>query len=214
MKAIISIIIMMGLFPCLIASKANAQGDELQQLILNVEKLNQFKAILQKMYDGYQILTKGYNTVKDLAEGNFSIHKVFMDALMAVSPTVRNYYKIATIIGYQKDIVREYKAALSQFRSMNIFDDTHIHYIEAVYDRLVDRSLQDLDELLMIVTANQLRMNDAERLAAIDRIYASVDDQRSFLRHFNIRTKALADQKSKNLRDMQTLQQLHGTSQP
>jgi hypothetical protein len=214
MKAIITTMIMALLLQCLAAPRARAQEEELQQLALNLQKLNQFRAILTKMYEGYQILTQGYNTVKNLAEKNFSIHKVFMDGLMAVSPTVHNYQKVAAIVSYQKDIVRDYKAALNEFGSMNIFDASHLQYIEAVYDRLFDRSLEDLDELLMIITASQLQMNDAERIAAIDRIYASVSDQRSFLRHFNVRTKALADQKLKNKRDLEMLQQLHGIPQP
>lgn len=199
---------------CLPATQTRAQSEELQQLILNVEKLNQLKSILTKMYEGYQILTNGYNTVKDLARGNFSIHKQFMDGLLAVSPSVRNYQKIALIVSRQKDILRENKAALSLFRSFDIFSVTHLQYIEAVYDRLVDRSLKDMDELLMVITANQLRMNDAERITAIDRIYSSVSDQLSFLRHFNVSTKVLADQKLKNKKDMEALQQLHGTYTP
>jgi hypothetical protein len=214
MKASIAIISMALLLLCLPATQTRAQGEELQQLILNVEKLNQLKAILTKMYEGYQILTNGYNTVKDLAQGNFSIHKLFMDGLLAVSPSVRNYQKIAFIVTKQKDILRENKAALNQFRSMSIFTVTHLQYIEAVYDRLVDRSLKDMDELLMVITANQLRMNDAERIAAIDRIYTSVSDQLSFLRHFNVITRVLADQKMKNKKDMEALQQLHGTNNP
>jgi len=214
MKAVIATMIMTLLLHCLAAPGAKAQEEELQQLALNLEKLNQFRAILTKMYEGYQILTRGYNTVKNLAEGNFSIHKQFMDGLMAVSPAVRNYHKIATIVSYQKDILREYKSALKQFHSLNIFDATHLQYIEAVYDHLVDRSLKDLDELIMIITANQLRMNDAERITAIDRICASISDQLSFLRHFNVRTRALADQKLKNKRDMEILQQLYGTPHP
>jgi hypothetical protein len=211
MKAINFTMLMALLLPCLFSLKVRAQQEELEQLALNLQKLNQFRAILTKMYEGYQILTQGYNTVKNLAEGNFSMHKVFMDGLLAISSSVRNYHKVTAIISYQKDIIREYKSALNQFRGMKIFDEGHLLYIEAVYDRLVDRSLKDLDGLLIIITANQLRMNDAERIVAIDRIYDRVEDQRSFLRHFNVRTKALADQKIKNLRDMEILQKLHGT---
>lgn len=214
MKAVIFTMIMALLLHCLTPTTAIAQQEELQQLALNLEKLNQFRAILAKMYEGYKILTQGYNTVKNISEGNFSIHKLFMDGLLSVSQAVRSYYKVAAIVSYQKDIILEYKPALNRFRSMNIFDANHMQYIEGVYDRLVDRSLKDLDELIMVVTANQLRMNDAQRINAIDRIYTSISDQRSFLRQFNVRTKALADQKLKNIRDMETLQQLHGTRHP
>src|SRR4051812_45387362 len=83
------------------SSKVMAQAAEAQQLLLNMEKLTQFKKILQNMYDGYKILHAGYTTIKDISEGNFSLHKNFLDALMEVSPVVKKYSRIADIINYQ-----------------------------------------------------------------------------------------------------------------
>ena len=86
-----------------------AQTDEIAQLLLNVEKLAQFKQILSDMKKGYEILNGGYNTIKDLSQGNFSLHKTFLDALMEVSPTVKKYKRVADIINYQVILVKEYK---------------------------------------------------------------------------------------------------------
>lgn len=99
MKKILIIVCLafLGLLP---SYKASAQTDEIAQLLLNVEKLAQFKQILSDMKKGYQILEGGYNTIKDISEGNFSLHKAFLDGLMQVSPTVRNYKRIADIINY------------------------------------------------------------------------------------------------------------------
>ena len=79
-KLIIILGIVLFTFP--MANKALAQKDEIAQLLLNVEKLAQFKQILSDMKKGYKILNGGYNTIKDLSEGNFSLHKTFLDALM------------------------------------------------------------------------------------------------------------------------------------
>ncbi len=57
---------------CLASLGVKAQSQEAQQLLLNWEKLTQFKKILQNMYDGYKILYKGYTAVKDISEGNFA----------------------------------------------------------------------------------------------------------------------------------------------
>ncbi|MFX9630904.1 hypothetical protein ABTO69_20345, partial [Acinetobacter baumannii] len=74
MKKIIVLLLM-----CCMLFKGKAQSDEVQQLLLNVEKLAQFKKILQNMYDGYKLLHKGYTAVKNISEGNFSLHKTFLD---------------------------------------------------------------------------------------------------------------------------------------
>lgn len=187
---------------------AKAQAFEIQQLILNIQKLNQLKSILQEMYKGYQIISTGYNTIKNISEGNFSLHQVFLDGLLEVSPTVRKYKKVAGIITLQLEIVQQYKSALSRFRTDQMFSPKELEYIENVYTGLIDRSLKNLDELLMVITANQLRMNDAERLNAIDRIYDEMKDKQDFLRHFNQKTTLLGAQRKKEITEYQTLEQL------
>lgn len=187
-----------------------AQEQEIQQLVLNLEKLNQLRAILDQMYKGYQIVSKGYNTVKDLTQGNFNLHKTFLDKLLDVSPVVKQYKRIAEIITNQRKLVTEYKAALTKFETVNLFNKNDIAFIKRVYNNLIGRSLKNLDELLMVITANQLRMNDAERLNAIDRIHADMLDKLQFLRDFNDRTKLLAAQKKQHLHDTKTLQELYG----
>ena len=69
-----------------IGYRSSAQTVEAQQLLLNWEKLTQFKQILQDMYDGYQIIHKGYTTIKNISSGNYQLHKGFLDALLEVSP--------------------------------------------------------------------------------------------------------------------------------
>jgi hypothetical protein len=189
---------------------ARAQSQEVQQLLLNIEKLKQLKEILDNMYKGYKILSTGYNTIKDLAEGNFDLHKVFLDGLLQVSSTVRNYKRVAEIISMQQQVIKEYKAANHRYQSLQLFNPDELEYISKVYSGLVNRTLKNLDELIMVITAGELRMNDAERLAAIDRIYADMQDKLQFLRYFNNKTSILAAQRQKNLQDIEDLLRLYG----
>jgi hypothetical protein len=69
----------------------SAQSDEAQQLLLNVEKLAQFKEILRDMKKGYEIVSNGYNTIKDISKGSFNLHDAFLNALLQISPTVKKY---------------------------------------------------------------------------------------------------------------------------
>ena len=184
--------ILIGLVICglFCSFRASAQSAEIQQLLLNVEKLTQFKQILSDMKKGYQILEGGYNTIKDISEGNFSLHKAFLDGLMEVSPTVRNYKRVGDIVNYQIILVREYRNAYDRFQS--------------------DGNLRNLDELLVIITAGKARMSDDERLQAIDRIYADMQDKLMFLRHFNNNTTILAVQRAKERNDARTIRNIYG----
>lgn len=95
------VVIMVGCF-----QPVFPQSQEAQQLLLNWEKLTQLKKILNDMYKGYEIVSQGYNTIKNLSQGNFNLHKIFLDGLMQVSPAVKKYKRVADIIACQGMIVK------------------------------------------------------------------------------------------------------------
>ncbi|KIA82444.1 hypothetical protein [Flavobacterium sp. AED] len=207
MKKILIIgIVLVGL---LLPLKVTAQAQEMQQLILNIEKLAQFRQILKDMKKGYEILNGGYNTVKKISQGNFSLHETFLDALIQVSPTIRNYRRVGDIANYQVLLVKEYKAAFDRFRNSGNFNPDEIAYLERVYNNLFKQSLRNIDELTSVITANKMRMSDDERLASIDKIYADMQDKLLFLRSFNNNTSVLAIQRAKERNDVNAMRSIY-----
>lgn len=205
-----AIILILSPLALLLPMQSHGQMQELQQLALNIEKLSQFKAILRDMKKGYEILNGGYNMVKDLTEGNFSLHETFLDALLQVSPTVRNYKRFGDIIAYQVTLVHEYRNANDRFTASGIFNGNELSYLGRVYDNLFKDSLRNLDELTAVLTANTLRMSDDERLKAIDAIYADMQEKVLFLRDFNNEANLLGIQRAKERRDVKALRSLSG----
>jgi DNA repair ATPase RecN len=204
---IILLLFFAAFLPC---RQANAQLQQLEQLALDVQKLAQMKSILSEMYKGYQILSGGYNTIKSLAEGNFNLHSTYLNALLQVSPAVKNYVRVADIISGQTTLVSEYKAALKGFSSSGAFSPAEINYLTSVYANLFNRSLDNLDELVMVLTDSKLRASDAERLTAIDHIYNDMQDKLAFLRMFNGKAGILATQRQQQQQEINNLQSLYG----
>ncbi|GGC33466.1 hypothetical protein GCM10011386_26960 [Parapedobacter defluvii] len=211
-KRIVAIPSLFLVLSILAPAKGHAQTDEVVQLLLNVEKLSQLKGILSDMKRGYQIISGGYNAIRNISQGNFRLHEVFLDGLMLVNPEIRKYHRVADIIRYQKDIVTEYRAAFDRFRASGNFTEDEIGYLSRVYRQLFDQSVDNLDELLMVITSSQLRMGDDERLRAIDRICDDVQDKLQFLRHFNREGSLLNLWREREKRETQTLQEIHGTN--
>ena len=207
MKRLIKLLVIF--FGIHITSPSMAQTEEAAQLILNYEKLLQLEEILENMYKGYKILSDGYNAIKNIAEGNFNLHQVFLNGLYAVNPSVKNYARISQIIGYQQQLVKDYKNALERFRADGNLTADEIQFIERVYSDLSRQSLRNLDELYMVITASQLRMSDEERLQAIDRIYYDLKDKLFFLKEFNSTTQILIMQRAKAKQDVNALRNLH-----
>jgi hypothetical protein len=192
------------------ALETNAQIQEAQQLILNIKKLDYLREILDNMYKGYKILTKGYNTIRDISQGSYTIHQAFIDGLMAVNPTIRAYKKIPFIIDYQKLLIAEYKRYYNKFKKDPGFKPDELEYMAGVYNFLIDASLRNIDDLMMIITATKLRMTDDERMRGIDRIYDDMENKMAFLRYFNNSTQLLAMQRAKQRQDVITMRKLYG----
>ena len=205
MKKLIVILIM-----CSMSFQLKAQSEEVQQLLLNIEKLSQFRKILKNMKDGYQIIFKGYTAVKDISQGNFNLHKTFLDGLMQVSPAVKKYKRIADIISYQLRIAKEYKLAFNRFKEEKQFTIDEIDYLGKVYSNLFNESLKSLDELAMVITSGKLRMSDDERLQAIDKIYLSVEEQYSFLKEFTNNSNLLSLQRKAEKAEIERSRRIYG----
>jgi hypothetical protein len=205
------IVILLIFFICMSKTeKSSAQAQEMQQLILDIEKLTQLKGILSDMKTGYQIYQQGYGSISQLSKGNFDLHSVYLNGLLSINPTVKNYGRVAEIITQQASLLSEYKSSYKQFRQSGTFSANELSYMSDVYTQLVTQSLENLDELTNVLTAGKLRMSDDERMRAIDRIYASSSHKLQFLRHFNRQGVILSLQRTKEIGDTHTLKQLYG----
>lgn len=200
-----------GLFAfCFQPAKAQTStAQDIQQLLYDIEKLTQFKAILSDMQTGYTILTQGYGVVKNISEGNFNLHSAFLTSLEAVSPAVRQYGRVADIIANQASIVSEYKTAWKQASGSGHFTAGELAYLNSVFTKLLNQSVDNLANLTNILTAGTLRMSDAERLQAIDHIYGDTQNKLSFLRHFHNQVAILSLQRAKAQNDIQMLKNLY-----
>ena len=197
----------LGLFG--MTGKVQSQDAEVVQLLLNVEKLEQLRGIYSNMLNGYQILTQGYNSIRDLSQGNFTLHKVFMDGLAQVNPNVRNYNRVGEIVRLQALIMQNYRRTFRQFTDSGVYTMEELDYLSAVYQNLFKLSLRNLDEVILLITSGSLTMSDKERIQSIDRIHSETDSMFRFLLTFNKDVKLLGHKRVKQKADVATLNQIN-----
>lgn len=211
MKAKMAMIsILITLCGLLAPRSVSAQVQEMQQLLLDIEKLTQMKSILSDMKTGYQIYEQGYGSISSISKGNFNLHQTYLNGLLAISPAVKNYARIADILTMQANLISEYKRKQALFRQSGSFTISELSYMSDVYTRLVTQTLNDAEELADVLMAGKLRMSDAERIRAIDRIYTGSSERLQFLRSFNNQGLAISMQRVKEASDTQTLNLLYG----
>ncbi len=192
-----------------LSSQSFSQSQAIQQLLLDVEKLTQLKNILSELKDGYQIVSRGYTTIKNISEGNFNLHDIFLKSLVEVSPAVKNYIRIKDITDAQLSIVRECKHALRHFKESGEFSVDELTYLDKVYANLFNHSVDNLQTLIMVITTGKLRMSDDERINSIDAVWKEISQQLTFLRHFNNQAQMLCVQRLKEKNDLSTVNHLY-----
>jgi hypothetical protein len=202
------------LIPCaallFVSIKTRSQSFELQQLILDIQKLSELKGIYKDVVKGYKILSEGYNAVSDISQGNFDLHQLFLNDLLKASPVVQKYQKVADIIDCELKIVSEYRNAYNRFKQDNNFSLDEIIYIGKVYNNLINESIKGLSDLTTAITDNTIRASDDERLNVIDKLDAEMQNRLSFLRYFNNNTSVLSRQRSREQNDINTTKNIYG----
>lgn len=180
------------------------------QLALDTEKLGHMKSTLQEMYKAYTLLDKGYSDVRDIVQGNFNLHKAFLDGLMAVSPVVRQYSRIVDIINAETALVKEGRDGYNRCAAAGHFTAGELDYLSSLFGQLLDRGLNGLTELEMVLTDGQVRMSDGERLTTIDRVYEGMNEDLGLLRTTNNDLSIQIVQRQRAAGDIEVLRQLHG----
>ena len=102
------------------------------------------------------------------------------------------------------------KAAYNKFKLDKNFTVDELKVMANVCGNLLNEGVKCLDELVMVVTAGNLRMSDDERLEAIDKIYSKVSQQFSFLKEINNGTAVLSVQREKEQQDIDMSRKMHG----
>lgn len=182
----------------------------LEQLALDIQKLSELKTILQDMYHGYEVVDKGYTSIRDMVRSNFDLHKAFLDGLLAVSPSVRQYYRVGAVIDLDRSLIAESRAAERTWVASGVFTPGELQYIHQLYGSVSGRAGKYLDRLTMMLTEDELRMSDAERMRGIDGIYTEVTGDLERLRRYNDGLSVQVLQREKENQQINLLKSMYG----
>lgn len=202
--------VMIGMVLVSVVTCGRAQSFEVQQLVLDIQKLSQEKQLLNDLYNGYVILEKGYGAIRDISKGSFDLHKAFLDGLLAVSPAVKKYKRIADIVDLQVKMIGAYAASWGRVRSEGRFSAGEVELIGGWYSGLLGGAAQALNSLTVVLTDGQLRADDGERMRQIDELYSGMRSRWTVLQAFNDQVGWLSAQRVAAARENKGLRKLFG----
>ena len=161
------------------------------------------------MYRGYTILGNGYSSIKDLSQGNYNLHKSYLDKLLDVSSTVKTDPKIASVMGEQKQIEATCRSSRQLITQSAFFNANEKTAMNILLQNIAARSYSLIEELQMITTPGVLRMNDAERSAFIARIEKAMNEKLVMVRQQQKNIESLNSLRSKQLSETEKIKSLY-----
>jgi hypothetical protein len=190
--------------------QGSGQSQEVQQLMLNIQKLAQMKATYKAMVNGYRTLEAGYNNLNGYAKGSFNLHKEYLDRLLMISPTVQQYPKVDAIVQRQKSLVKEYRDSYRQLQVCGMLSVEELVKLRGVLSEIIIGSESSIDELIDVLTPGKLRMNDEERISVINRIDGEVSGYLERLRAAVAQYSRLSDARAKRKKEAEGIKALYG----
>ncbi|HMO60713.1 MAG: hypothetical protein QM725_07165 [Lacibacter sp.] len=155
----------------------NQKSTQKKYLMQQIAALQVYISYAKK---GYNIVSGGLNTIRDIKKGDLNIHNTFFNSLKAINPKIARYQKVADIISYQIRIIKQAKQTMAYIRETKQFSTEEIEYNRKVFDFLLQDCLEGINELLAIITSGELEMKDNERLTRIDKLYTDMQDKYTF----------------------------------
>jgi hypothetical protein len=139
-----------------------------------------------------------------------TIYKEYYDELRKVKTIITYYHNIKAISNRQIQLVQEYKQAIALFEQDRHFSRDEIKYIEQVYAGILEESLRNLDEVLLVVQSFSTQMSDASRLEIIRRAVDRIEENYRDLKTFNQENALLSLARSKDEKEITWVKNLYG----
>lgn len=138
------------------------------------------------------------------------LYKKYYDELWTVKNTLSAYKRIREAMDRQVRIVNAYKRAWNLVRQDKHFTEAEIDYMYRVYKGILNDSVRNLDQILMVINSFKTQMSDAERLAIIMRAGDRIEQNFVDLLEFNMKTGQLSLNRAKGHYEIERVRRLYG----
>ncbi|MGV8094847.1 MAG: hypothetical protein AB2L24_23595 [Mangrovibacterium sp.] len=137
-------------------------------------------------------------------------YRKYYEELARVKAIISYYQRIRVITQKQVRLVSEYDRAWQLIRQDEHFTATEINYMEKVYSGILEESLKNMDQIMLIIRSFATTMSDARRMELIGNAADQVDVNYDDLTRFNRQNMLLSLQRAKSAREVYVVKNLYG----
>jgi hypothetical protein len=147
--------------------------------------------------------------ITDWVQKQKDLYQEYYNELATVKDLISGYDKLKGLVQMQGRIVSEYESAYKLFKQDKHFTGSELDFMFNIYSGIVDQSLKNLDQALLVVSSLATSMTDAERMniigSASDGMQKNYDD----LKRFNNQNIQLSLKRSQSEEDIISVKRLY-----
>lgn len=148
--------------------------------------------------------------IAEWAERQKDLYGKYYRELWEVKSAITYFQRIRELTGLQEAIIREYQRAWDLFKQDEHFTNQELRHMEEVYSGILDASIQNIDQILLVAHSFKTQMSDAERLEILSEATARIEANYSDLRRFNTENSLLSIQRATSSQEVEKLKNLYG----
>jgi hypothetical protein len=150
------------------------------------------------------------NEIAEWTERQRQLYKKYYDELWKVRNTIAAYKRIKQILERQEQIIDEYRFTWRMINQDKHFTREEIDYMYRVYTGILNESVYNLDQILLVINSFKTQMTDAKRLEIINKAGDQIEQNYADLKQFNNQNIQLSMNRAKDEHEVLVVKKLYG----
>ena len=151
--------------------------------------------------------------IGDWSDKQKKLYAGYFEELRKVRSVISYYQRIREITKKQVQIVEQYQSAWRIVRQDKRFTGDEITYMGRVYEGILTETVNNIDQLALVINAFATSMSDAKRLEIIRQVDERVAGNLADLRRFNAETALLSLRRAKDQQEIATVRAMYGLTE-
>lgn len=147
--------------------------------------------------------------IADWTDKHKKLYEQYYEELWKVKKAIETYERIRYIMRRQQQIVEVYKKTWNILKDDNHFTVDEIRYMQKVYSGILKTSLENLEQMLLVVKSFDTQMTDGKRLEIIALTAESIERNYRDLQRFNAQNVRLSVGRAKDQHEVVQLKRLY-----
>ena len=167
------------------------------------------------LQNAQKVLENKLNELKltEIAEWTEKHRKLYQDyyeELWKVKNTIAAYKRVRQLMDQQVKIVDEYRRCWNIVQKDDHFTKEELEYMGRVYLGIMEESVKNLDQVLLVINSFKTQISDGKRLEIIERAADEIDQNYSDLKQFNTQNMLLSLNRAKDANEIDVVKKLYG----